>query len=93
MLTILLDRTDGRLPILTVPRNEHTGDRDKSRRRRVTVSGGRAHRRNGAESATGQGEPSAMICKRLRIGALGRGIESHGLEVFTFASTTGGGSQ
>jgi hypothetical protein len=94
MLPILLDRTEGRLPILTVPRNEHAGDRDKSRRRRVTVSGCRAHRRNGeGGSAIGQGDPSARICKRLRIGALGRGIESQGLELFTFDSTTGEGSQ
>jgi len=42
---------------------------------------------------TGQGEPSARICKWLRIGALERGNDSHGLELFTFASTTGGGSQ
>jgi hypothetical protein len=96
MLTTLLDRTDGRLLISTVPRNEHTGHRDKPRRRRVTVSGFRAHHRNGrmgGNSATGQGEPSARICKRLRIGALERGINSHGLELFTFDSTTGEGSQ
>jgi hypothetical protein len=96
MLPILLDRTEGRLPILTVPRNEHAGDRDKSRRRRVTVSGCRAHRRNGGtwrKSATGQGEPSPGICKRLRIGALERGIDPHGLELFTLDCTTGGGSR
>ena len=96
MLPILLDRTEGRLPILTVPRNEHAGDRDKSRRRRVTASGCRAHRRNGGtwgKSPTGQGEPSARACRRLCIGALERGIDSHGLELFTFDSTRGEGAQ
>jgi len=44
-------------------------------------------------SATGQGEASTRICKRLRIGAVERGIESQGLELFTFDSTTGEGSQ
>jgi hypothetical protein len=96
MLTILLDRTDGRWPISTVSRNEHTGHRDTPRHDRVTVSGFRARRRNGGtggKSATGQGEPSARICTRLRIGALERGIDSPGLELFTFDSTTGEGSQ
>lgn len=87
-----MKRADGQLPILTVPRNDHTGDRDKSRRRRVTLSGCRAHRRNGGKSAAGQGKPSARTFKRLRIGALERGIDSHGLEPFTFDSTTGEGS-
>ena len=47
----------------------------------------------GGESATGQGERSARFCKRLRIAALEGGIDSHGLELFTFDSTTGEGSQ
>ena len=44
-------------------------------------------------TVAGQGEPTTSICKRLRIDALERGIESQGLELFTFDSTTGEGSQ
>jgi hypothetical protein len=86
MLTILLDRAHGRLPILTVPRNEHTGDRDKSRGRRSFpcpaadfppiphYGGGR--------------EPSNVFA----LVPWSEELDSHGLEPFTFDSTTGEGS-
>lgn len=63
------------------------------RRRRAFMSTNLRNGERREESATGRGELSASICKRLRIGALDRGIDWHGLELFTFDSTTGEGAQ